>query len=53
MSRLEQLAEVFERASKERGNITDPPFGQVTVTFKPETWAEIAVALRAFVQTKS
>lgn len=46
MSRLKELAEIFERASKEPTNIINPPFDCVSINLKPATWAEIAEALR-------
>ncbi len=46
-SRLEELADIFETASKQPTNIIDPPFDCVTVNLRPETCAEISKNLRA------
>lgn len=47
MSRLEELAAIFERASNAPTNVLDPPFDCVTINLKPATCAEIARLFRA------
>lgn len=47
MSRLEQLAEIFEQASKQPTNTIDPPFDCVPVNLRPATCIEIAKLFRA------
>lgn len=47
MSRLEQLATVFEAAAKSPTNTMDPPFDCVTLNLRPETCTDIAKYLRA------
>lgn len=46
-SRLEELAEIYERAAAQTTNIIDPPFDCVTINLRPATLAETAKYLRA------
>jgi hypothetical protein len=48
MSRLEQLAEIFEKAAKCPTNVIDPPFDCVPLNLRPQTCAEIAALFRSW-----
>ncbi len=48
LSRLEELAEIFERAAKQGTNIIDPPFDRVPLNLRPATCTEIAGLFRGW-----